>query len=374
MDFSKDEAQKAVSELARKVLTERVTQAALRTAENEPDRFQKALWEELGSLGLLGTALPETFGGSGHGLLALCALLTELGASVALVPAWATLVLGALPVAQFGTDEQKAKLLPRVAAGDCLLTAALHEPNGDDPRTLATTARVDGDGYVLDGVKDCVPAAHLAERILVPAKTPQGTALFLLDPKAAGVSIERQIVTTDEVEGIVRLASARVDARDVLAGPRDGDKALAWTLDRALVGLCAMELGVAERALRMTASYTTSRKQFDRPIATFQAVTQRIADAYIDVEAIRLSMLRAAWKLDAGLPADDEIATAKVWAAEGGHRAVFAAQHLHGGMGFDRDYPLHRYYTRSRHLELTLGGATTHLARMGARMVTAERA
>jgi 3-oxocholest-4-en-26-oyl-CoA dehydrogenase beta subunit len=368
MDFSFNEEQTAVAELSRKIFTERVTQAALREAEADPDRLQRVLWGELATAGLLGTAIPEEHGGSGHGLLALCALLTEAGAAAAMLPLWPTLVLGALPIAALGSAEQRARFLPRVASGECFLTAAFTEPGGGDPSAPGVSAVVDGDGYVLRGVKTCVPAAHLAERILVAARGPAGPVLLLLDPKAEGVKLERQITTTEEVEGLLTLDGARVGAADVLGDPAQGAAQLAWVLERAMVGLCAIELGVAERAMRMTASYTMGRKQFERPIATFQAVSQRIADAYIDVEAIRLSMLRAAWKLESSLPAADDVALAKAWAAEGGHRVVFTAQHLHAGMGFDRDYPLHRYYTRSRLIELTLGGATQQYARLGAKL------
>ncbi len=137
-------------------------------------------------------------------------------------------------------------------------------------------------------------------------------------------------------------------------------------VEHATVGLCALELGVAERALRTTATYTSSRQQFDRPIATFQAVAQRAADAYIDVEAIRLTLWKAAFRLDAGLPAAEAVSVAKLYAAEAGHRVVYAAQHLHGGMGFDTDYPLYRHYLWSKQIELTLGSASVHLARLGA--------
>jgi alkylation response protein AidB-like acyl-CoA dehydrogenase len=127
-----------------------------------------------------------------------------------------------------------------------------------------------------------------------------------------------------------------------------------------------MELGAAERALRMTAKYTSERKQFGKVIATFQAVAQRAADAYIDVEAIRLTTWQAVWRLAEKLPARRELSIAKYWASEGGHRACYAAQHLHGGIGVDKDYPLHRYYLLSKRIELTLGGAQEHLARVGA--------
>lgn len=363
MDFSFDETQKAIAELSRKIFTDRVTQEALRAAEADPDRFQRGLWKDLAASDLLGVAIPDSHGGSGQGLLALCALLQEAGAATAFVPLWQTLALGALPIARFGTDAQKSAFLPRVASGDCILTAALIEQGSDDPLAPATSARKDGAGYRLDGEKFCVPAAHLAERVLVAARAPGGrAALFLVDPKGPGVTLAMQYATNHEAEAVLTLKDAPAEA---LGDPAAGEEQLAWLRDRATIGLCAMELGIVERALRMTATYTTNRHQFDRPLATFQAVSQRLADAYIDVETVRLSTWQAAWRLDAGHPASDDVARAKLWAAEAGHRVVLAAQHLHGGMGFDRDYPLHRYYTWSRRIELTLGCASRQLERLG---------
>jgi 3-oxocholest-4-en-26-oyl-CoA dehydrogenase beta subunit len=368
MDFSFTEAQKAVADLARKIFTDRVTPSLLKTVEADPDALARGLWADLAVAGLLGTAIPESEGGSGHGLLELCALLAEAGAAVAPVPLWPTLVLGALPIAALGTAEQKARLLPGVAAGEILLTAALAEENATDPTRPETLATRAGEGWSLTGVKICVPAAHLAARVLVPARTAEGAiGVFLVDPRGAGVALERSVATTGEPQFRLALTGARVGAADVLVAPTSlGIASLTWIVERATVGLCAIELGVAERALRTTAAYTTTRKQFDRPIATFQAVAQRAADAYIDVEAIRLTLWKAAYRLDAGLPAAEAVATAKLWAAEGGHRVVYAAQHLHGGIGFDRDYPLHRHYLWSKQVELTLGSASIHLARLGA--------
>jgi alkylation response protein AidB-like acyl-CoA dehydrogenase len=182
------------------------------------------------------------------------------------------------------------------------------------------------------------------------------------------VKVERQIATTGEPQYRLTLDGAPVDAEDVLGDPSCGAAILEWLVPRATVALCAMELGVADRALTMTASYTTTRQQFERPIATFQAVSQRAADAYIDVESIRVATWQAAWRLAQGLPADEAVSTAKFFAAEAGHRVVYAAQHLHGGMGFDVEYPLYRYYLLSKQLELTLGSASVHLARLGKRL------
>jgi alkylation response protein AidB-like acyl-CoA dehydrogenase len=375
MDFSFNESQTAVSELARKIFRDRVTPQSLKAIEAQEERFDRKLWGDLATSGLLGTSLPESVGGSGHGLLELCALLQEVGAAVAPIPVWATLLLGASPIAEYGTTEQKQRLLPGVVSGETLLSAALTETGTgvDDPLAPEATARNVGDAWVLRGTKVCVPAAFLAERVLVPARVTSGgnssggaVALFLVDPRAKGVTLERQVLTTGEPHARMILGDARVDAVDVLGEPSRGAEILSWLLPRAVIGLCAMELGVVERVLRMTAQYTSTRQQFERPVATFQAVAQRAADAYVDVESIRVSTWQAAWRLSEGLPASREVAMAKFWAAEAGHRVVYAAQHLHGGMGFDLDYPLHRYYVWSKQIELTLGSASAHLARLGA--------
>jgi alkylation response protein AidB-like acyl-CoA dehydrogenase len=134
----------------------------------------------------------------------------------------------------------------------------------------------------------------------------------------------------------------------------------------ATTALCIEEAGVCASALELTAEYTKTRVQFEKPIATFQAVGQRAADAYVDTEAIRLTAWQAAARLAAGLSASSEVAIAKYWAAEGGQRVVHAASHLHGGVGVDREYPLHRYFLMTKHIELTLGGATEQLLQLGA--------
>jgi alkylation response protein AidB-like acyl-CoA dehydrogenase len=373
MDFAFTEAQEAVAQLARKIFHERFTPAALRAVEKEPERFDRRTWADLASAGLLGTALPEEHGGAGHGFLELCALLEEAGAAVAPLPLWPTLVLGAAPIAKFGSAELKARLLPGVANGTTVLTAALAEPDGDDPMQPTTTARREGGAWKLHGAKTCVPAGAIAERILVPAATAPGeVGLFLVDPRARGVTLAKQVTTTGEAQSLVTLDGVAVEAPDVLADGVRGRESLTWLLRRATVALCAMELGVAERALAMTASYTTTRHQFDRPIATFQAVAQRAADAFIDVESIRVATWQAAWRLsvDHG-DVDDAISIAKFLAADAGHRVVYAAQHLHGGMGYDLEYPLHRYYLLSKQIELTLGCASVHIERLG-RSLAAE--
>ncbi|HMI89331.1 MAG TPA: acyl-CoA dehydrogenase family protein [Polyangiaceae bacterium] len=369
MDFALDETQKAVSDLAKKIFAQRLGPEVLKKVESDDSHFLRPLWNELAAAGLLGTSIPESNGGSGHDFLSLCALLEQAGAAVAPLPIFATLVLGALSIAEFGTAEQRQRFLPGVARGEVILSAALIEPGEDDPMHSTVAALRDQSGWVLRGTKVCVPAAHLAERVLVPARTSEGNVgLFLIDPRASGVKLARQVTTTGEPLGELVMSDVRVSEGDVLGHPERGADVLAWLVPRATVALCAMELGVVDRALRMTAEYTTNRRQFDRPIATFQAVAQRAADAYIDVEAIRVATWHAAYRLTAGLPASQAVAIAKFVSCEAGHRVVYAAQHLHGGIGFDKDYPIHRYYLWSKQIELTLGSAVTHLTRLGAEL------
>jgi 3-oxocholest-4-en-26-oyl-CoA dehydrogenase beta subunit len=369
MDFALDETQLAVSDLAKKIFAQRLGPDVLKKVEADESRFARPLWNELASAGLLGTAIPEQHGGSGHDFLALAALFEQVGAAVAPLPMFATLALGALPIAEFGSTELRQRFLPGVARGEVILSAALAEAGENDPLRPTATASRGKDGWVLNGAKICVPAAHLADRIIVPALTSDdAVGLFLVDPRGAGVNVARQVTTTGEPLGELVLRDARVSEADVLGDPDRGSQVLDWLVPRATVALCAMELGVVDRALRMTAEYTANRRQFDRPIATFQAVAQRVADAYIDVEAIRVATWHAAYRLSAGLPASEAVAIAKFFSSEAGHRVVYAAQHLHGGIGFDLDYPLHRYYLWSKQIELTLGSAATHLARLGAEL------
>ena len=388
MDFSQDEADRELAGLARQILTDRLTAERLRAAE-AGDGFDPALWADLAGARILSAALPESLDGAGLGLLAQCSVLTELGRAVAPVPYLPSIMLGAGALARFGTGEQQRRWAVPAARGEVVLTAALAEEDGDDPRAPSATAEPaaggptaggptpdkpgaaepGAGGWVLSGVKTTVPAAPLADLILVPAATPPGVTVFLVTPADEGVTVQPQRVTGDSA-GRVMLDGVRLGADRILGTPAAGREIAGWLLDRATVGLCALQLGVVERALEMTAEYARNRVQFGKPIGGFQAVAQRLADGYIDVEAVRLTMWQAAWQLSAGLPSDTAIATAKFWAADAGHRVAHTAVHVHGGVGIDMDYPLHRYFVAAKSCEFTLGGATAQLRRIGAALAS----
>lgn len=367
MDFKWTQEQEALRDLAHKILADHVTQERLKAVEAGTEWFDREAWGALAQANLIGLAFSEEYGGSGLSLMEVALVLEQIGRHVAPVPYLATVVMGGMPIERFGNDEQRHRLLLPVSTGDSVLSAALIEPAGDDRLAPSTTAKKDGATWRLDGVKLAVPAAHLAERVLVPATTGAGKiGLFALDPRAKGVDLQREQSTSGERLSQIVMTGAVVAEADVIGDPNGDRTALDWILERTLAGLCAIELGVAAEALRMTAEYTSKREQFGKPIASFQAVGQRAADAYIDVEAIRLTAYQAAWRLGNDLPASEEVRIAKFWAAEGGHRATYAAQHLHGGIGVDVDYPLHRYYTWSKQIELTLGAAHPQLVKLGA--------
>jgi 3-oxocholest-4-en-26-oyl-CoA dehydrogenase beta subunit len=368
VDFALTEEQEAVAEAATKLFEGHLSDDRRAAVEAAGEGIDRDLWAALASSNLLGLPIAEQHGGSGFGFGEVSILLEEAGRAAAPVPIWATLVLGAMPVQQFGSDGLRRRLLEPVARGELVLTAALVEP-GTDPLHPTTTARPSGDGaWILDGSKTCVPAGMFAGAVLVPASVDGGVGVFVVDPAAHGVTRTRLVTTTGIPEARIELAGVRVDAADVLGEPAAGAEVISWLLSRATAGLCSLMAGTTRAALRMTADYAVSRQQFDRLIATFQAVGQRAADAYIDTEAIGLTSRQAAWRLSAGLPADEQVAIAKYWAAEGGQRVVHAAQHIHGGVGVDRSYPLHRYFLAAKQYELTLGGATASLVSLGAMM------
>jgi len=366
MDFSFTEEQTSIRQAIREILADLVTDESLKALEKSGSSFHEVAWKALAEAEMLGIAIPEAYGGAAFGFMELCLLLDEVGRTVAPIPALPTLVSAALPIAAFGTDEQKERLLPGVVKGELLLSAAFAQVGHQDPKRPAAKAVRTSSGYALTGEFTNVSVADRAARILVGAEIEgEGIAVFLLDPKASGVKLGAQRGTNGEHLALLTLDGASVDERDVLAGPDRGAAVLGYAIDHTLVGMCALEHGIADGALHMTARYATERKQFGMPIGAFQAVKQRLADAYIDAQAIEVTMLKAAYKLSRGEAAEREVAVAKYWAADAGARVLAAAQHIHGGMGFDRDYPLHRYFLQSKHCEMTLGGASASLARLG---------
>jgi 3-oxocholest-4-en-26-oyl-CoA dehydrogenase beta subunit len=372
MDFTLTDDQRAIADLAHRILSEQLPAERLRDLEQTDAWFAEDVWSALGEADLLGICLPEGDGGGGYGIAGACLVAEQVGRTVAPVPYLSSVVASALPVSRFGDDAQRARLLPRVIAGADTLTCALYEPGDVSvPAVPSTQATKVGDGWTLDGEKSLVVGADRALAILVPARTSETlSGVFLVAPDASGVSLTRDTAVTGEPQWQIRLDAVEVGA-DALVGTDDqGAEIVAWISDHLAAAICATQTGVCEEALTITAAYVSEREQFGSKLGTFQAVGQRVADAYIDTEAIRLTTQQAVWRLQEGLDAHDELMTAKFWAADGAQRVVHAAQHLHGGIGVDLDYPIHRYFRWAKVLELTLGGASPSLLRLGASLAT----
>jgi alkylation response protein AidB-like acyl-CoA dehydrogenase len=350
VDFTLSEEQVELGGLARKILAER-----------------DAPWGDLAAAGVLAAGLPASLDGAGLGLLEECSVLVEIGRSVSDVPYLASAVLGAGAVARFGTASQRSRWARPAGRGSVVLTAALEEEDGDDPCRPSSRAVRSSDGsWVVSGVKTAVPHAPGADVFLVPCASAEGVLVFLVSPSDAGVTVEAQALTSFAPAGRLVLDSVALGADRVLGA---GSDVAGWLVARGTVGLCAMQVGVLERALELTAEHARTRVQFGRPIGAFQAVAQRLADAYIDVEAVRLTMWQAAWLLASGSSGpelDAAVATAKFWAADAGHRVAHTAVHVHGGLGIDVSYPVHRYFVAAKGNEFALGGATAQLRRVGA--------
>lgn len=374
MDFIPTPGQVDAGALAKQILGDRCTPERLAKVEKDGDRFDRDLWRELGSAGLVGLALPEEYGGAGLGLLELVTILEEAGKVVAPVPLGAH-VVAAMALARFGSDDVRGQWLPGAAAAETLLAPAVAEDHAAFPEQPATSATRSGDpstgsgqrGWVLTGSKTAVPAGTEAALLLVPASTDEGAAVFLVQPSDEGVTVSPQLLSGGERVGRVELDGvALTDDRRL-----GGSEAVTWLAQHLAVALAAEQTGVCEGALRLTAEYARTREQFGRPIGTFQAVSQRLADGYIDVQGLRLTVLQAAWRLAEGLPSEVEVATAKLWAADTGHKLAHTTVHVHGGVGIDLDGAAHRYFTSAKRLELALGG-TTLQARAVGRVLASE--
>lgn len=358
MDFTLDEDLVAVAELARTIFTDRATTDRVRVVETTDSRVDEDLWRALSAAGLVGLAVPECYGGAGLGLAALAVVLEEQGRHVAPVPLWCHAV-AARTIAIHGDDDLRAELLPTAADGSLRLTLALEEYDARPPHEPACVAKPDGSSWRLSGVKAAVPSPGEAQQVLVSAAGPDGPALFLVSRSGDGITWRRSETTSHDASGELVLDGAEAQ----LVGGAD---ALATALQVSAVAIAALQVGVAEGALRLAATYTSGREQFGRPLATFQAVQHQLADCWIDIDAMRVTTWQAVQAVDEQDPVRDRaVQVASWWRAQGGLDVVHRVQHVHGGIGVDLDYPVHRYFLWGRQLAGTLGGPAAVLAELG---------
>jgi len=340
MDFDIPAEATEAAELAATIFADSCTPERLRATETRDDRFDPDLWRTLGEAGLIGLPLPESAGGAGLGVLEATAVLIEAGRRAAPVPL-AHHQVAAMALAQFGGDAH-ADLLARAATGEAILTVA----GGPDR----------------DGLHSVVPAAAKASAILAPVA--DGSNVVVVSGDSPGVTIEPQRLSDGEMAGRVRIEDA-----SALASLGGADVAT-WLDEHLRLAISAYQLGVVDGALALTSRYAGTREQFGRAIGTFQAVSQRLADGYIDVLGARLMLWQAAWRLSEHLPASSEVAGAALWAADAGHRLAHTTVHVHGGVGIDLDGEAHRYFTAAKRGEFLLGGTTAQARMIGAALAS----
>lgn len=362
MDFNLNEQEQAVSDLAQQILGDKVDHDRLKEIEAADEWFAAAEWALLAEAGLTGIALPEAHGGGGLGIVEAGLVCEAVGRHVAPVPMLPT-TLAALTVAEYGDDAMAAELLPGVCDGSRVLTIATAEHLREDLAKPGLAADADG---ALTGVKSVVEFATQATHAVVNAMGPGGPGLYLVDLSADGIAVEMGTSTRKEPVAELTFDGAPSTALAT------GDEAVRWFEARYLALVCATQLGVVEGQLRLTASYTSEREQFGRPVATFQAVTQRLADSFIQVEGLRLQTQSALWRIANGVDPWEDLRIAKWFGSEGAHFVAHGAQHMHGGIGVDVDYPLHRFTLWNKHLEVTLGAGNQQLRTLGAMLASQE--
>lgn len=358
MDFSTTEAAADLDSLVRTITESVCTAQHHRELDGLDERFDSDLWIKLVDADILSAAAPEALGGGGYGVLEQTAVLEALGRQLAAVPYLQSVVLAAGSLAKFGSESLQQQWARPAVSGEKILTVALSGEMGEGP--VAATGSPDA-GYRLTGTRTQVPYGPVADALLVPAETSMGTAVFVIRATDPGVTVTSLDTTGNGSSGHLEFQGVKAGTDRIVGGSDVVD----WLDTHQTLGLTAYQLGVLTRALELTAEYAREREQFGRPIGSFQAVAQRLADGYIDTKALRLTLTQAAWRLGEDLPADIEVRTAAFWAAEAGHRVAHTVVHVHGGVGIDIDHPVHRYFLAAKQAEFALGGATGQLLAIG---------
>jgi len=364
MNLALSEEQEMLKKMARDFLTDKFPKTVVKELEQSELGYSPELWKEMAELGWMGLALPEKYGGSGMGFLDLAVLLEEMGRACLPGPYFSTVVLGSLTIADIGSEGQKQEYLPKLASGEMLFTLALTEPSARYDAAIETTATTDKDGYVINGTKLFVPDAHIADYMLVVARTDErakaekGITIFIVDGKSPGISYSvLNTIANDKLCEVV-FDQVKVPKENILGELNLGWNEVQRIVQRAAVAKCCEMVGCIQQALDMTVNYAKERKQYDRPIGSFQVIQHYCADMATDVDGTRLSTYQAAWMLSEGLPGTREIAIAKAWAGEACQRVMAVAHQIHGAIGVTIDHDLQYYTRRAKAAEVSFGDAS----------------
>ncbi len=364
MDLALSEEQEMLRTMARDFLAAKLPKATVKEMEESEAGYSAQLWKEMADLGWMGLALPEKYGGAGMSFLDLAFVLEEMGRACLPGPFFSTVVLSALPVLDAGSEAQKEEYLPGIARGEVIFTLALTEPGaGYDAASIEVEASADKDAYIINGTKLFVPDAHIADYLLCAARTGRGTkpedgiTLFVVDAKSPGLSCTALKAMAGDKLCEVAFNKVSVPAENVLGAVGEGWVVVNRAIERAAAAKCCEMVGAMQQVLDMTVDYARERKQFGRPIGSFQVIQHYCADMLTDVEGARLSSYQAAWMMCEGLPCAEQVAVAKAWAGQATERILALAHQIHGAIGVTIDHDLHYYTRRLRAAASTFGDA-----------------
>ncbi len=364
MDLALSEEQEMLKKMARDFLTNKFPKTLVKEIEESELGYSPGLWREMAELGWIGLAIPGKYGGGDMSFIDLAVLLEEMGKACLPGPYFSTVILGALPILDVGSEKQKQEYLPKIASGEKIFTLALTESSGRyDGDAIRTMATADGNAYILDGMKLFVPDAHIADYMLVVVKTDKkskdedGITIFIVDAKSQGIShTVLKTIANDKLCEVV-FDKVGVPKENILGQSNKGWSAVQKIIQRAAVAKCCEMVGCIQQTLDMTIAYAKERKQFDRSIGSFQAIQHHCADMATDVDSTRLSTYQAACMISEGLPCTKEVAIAKAWAGEACQRVMALAHQIHGAIGITMDHDLHYYTRRTKAAESAFGDA-----------------
>jgi len=372
MDLGLNEQQQMLRDFARDFLEKECPESLVRAMEEDERGYSPELWRKMAEQGWQGLIIPEEYGGVGMGFLELAVLLEEFGRFLVPGPFISTVVLGAIPILEAGSEEQKQQLLPRIAQGELILTMALLEPSARlDAQGVQMAARPQGEAFILSGTKLFVPDAHVSDYMVVAARTRQaadpteGVTLFLVDSRSPGIKHELLKTIAADKQCAVTFEEVQVPRASVLGEVDRGWPVVQRVMTKAAVAWSAYLLGLAQMDFEISVQYAKDRIQFGRPIGSFQAIQHKCADMAIDVDGCRFITYRAAWALAEGEP-DAELwaSMAKAWVSEASRRVVAHGQQIHGGIGFTKEYKIQLYFRRQKMAELMFGDADFHRERV----------
>jgi 3-oxocholest-4-en-26-oyl-CoA dehydrogenase beta subunit len=364
MDFTLSEEQEMLRKSARNFLTDKCPKSYIRRMETDEKGYSPEIWKEMAELGWQGLALPEKYGGSDMQFLDLAILQEEMGRACLPGPFFATVILGAMTILEFGDDKQKSAYLPGIAAGKTIVTMAINEADGlYEADSIAVRAVADKNDYIINGTKLFVPDAHIADYILCAARTSdendkkKGITIFILPAKDSGIKCTLLRTIAEDKLCEVTFDNVKVSKDNVLGGIDNGWPIVEKVIERAAISKCCDTVGIIQKVLEMTLDYTKERKQFDNIIGTFQVIQHYMADMLTYVDGTRFVAYQAAWRMSKGLPSIRETAIAKAWSAEAYEWVITKSHQIFGAIGVTIDHDLHFYTTRGKAAQLSYGDA-----------------